>query len=141
MYTVFVCLDDNNGMLFHKRRQSMDAKVREDMLRSIPPNKKLLVTAYTARQFSVETAEFLDISEDLLPAEDEDIYFFNEATQLAPMQKEIHTLVIYRWNRKYPADVYFDLDLSEWEEKENTEITGSSHERISKLTYCRRTNQ
>ena len=33
--TVYVCLDDRNGMLFNKRRQSRDAKVLEDIRASI----------------------------------------------------------------------------------------------------------
>ncbi|MGN0505174.1 MAG: ribonuclease Z [Lachnospiraceae bacterium] len=140
MVTVFVCLDDNNGMMFGKRRQSMDAKVREDILKSVPKEKRLMVTAYTAKQFASET-ERLWITEALPSADDEDTYFFSEATPLAPIEKVIHTLIIYRWNRRYPADVYLDLDLSEWEERESTEFAGNSHEKISRLTYYRRTNQ
>ena len=30
--TVFICLDDKNGMLFNHRRQSRDKAVIEDML-------------------------------------------------------------------------------------------------------------
>ena len=52
---------------------------------------------------------------------------------LAQTQK----LVIYRWNRHYPADVRWEADPAEWgfALAETTEFPGSSHETITKEVY------
>ena len=48
----------------------------------------------------------------------------------------IRTLTVYRWNRRYPADVFLDVDLSGWRRVSCWEFPGHSHERISKEVYC-----
>ena len=58
---LIVCVDDGMGMMFNKRRQSKDARVREDMLAMLPEGKKLFVTPYTARQFLPEEQERLGV--------------------------------------------------------------------------------
>ena len=45
---------------------------------------------------------------------------------------------MFRWNRDYPADTYFDLSLeSGWTRTETSEFAGSSHETITKEIYIR----
>ena len=77
---VIVCLDDKNGMLFNKRRQSQD---------------------------------------------------------------KINTLIIYKWNRIYPADLHFDINVNDvsWELIDSEEFNGSSHEKITREIYRRTTNE
>jgi hypothetical protein len=47
--------------------------------------------------------------------------------------------VVYRWNRRYPGDVFFDLDVSAapWRCVETEEFVGSSHEKITKEVYVK----
>ena len=45
---VIVCLDDRNGMLFNRRRQSRDRRVVEDILRELG-EKRLLVNGFRRR--------------------------------------------------------------------------------------------
>ena len=53
--------------------------------------------------------------------------------------KDIEKIILYRWNRKYPADFRFDINLedSEWKLAETREFTGSSHEKITEEVYVR----
>ncbi len=64
---VMVCLDDRNGMMFNHRRQSQDRVLRGEMLAQAG-DRPLLVTPYTARQFSAEDQTRLRILEDPLAA-------------------------------------------------------------------------
>lgn len=52
--------------------------------------------------------------------------------------ENIELVILYRWNRTYPADVYLDLDLSQWERNVQHEFRGSSHEKITEVKYERR---
>ena len=50
-------------------------------------------------------------------------------------REKLESLVLYRWNRRYPADVYFDLDLSQWRLVSRREFSGTSHDTITKEVY------
>ena len=62
-----------------------------------------------------------------------------ESESLAPFAEKIEQIIVFWWNRTYPADVYLDLDLSQWERKERHEFPGTSHEKITEELYERRT--
>ena len=51
--------------------------------------------------------------------------------------ERIGEIYLYRWNRDYPADVYFPVDLSVWKCVETKEFAGSSHEKITRERYTR----
>ncbi len=61
-----------------------------------------------------------------------------ESDSLMPFDEKIEQVIIYRWNRTYPADVYLDLDLSQWVSRERHEFQGFSHEKITEERYERR---
>ena len=44
---------------------------------------------------------------------------------------KINNIIIYKWNRIYPSDLYFDINLTSnsWELLETKEFEGSSHEK------------
>lgn len=57
--TVIVCLDNANGMMFNHRRQSRDANVVKDILKTIN-GASLLIAPYSEPLFS--QAEFVTTS-------------------------------------------------------------------------------
>ncbi len=127
---LYVCLDDRDGMLFNHRRQSRDAAVLEDIRSSIP------------NVLSIDTFSEKLIREAGIPwapAEEfaEDTHFFLEArpaSQVLPLASKV---VIYRWNRHYPADVRWDGDLSGFTLESTADFPGRSHETITKEVYIR----
>ena len=130
---IAVCVDDQNGMLFNRRRQSQDRLLREDLLREAG-DRPLWINAYSARQFgplppNVWTAE--DFLEQAGPGE----FCFVEDQDILPYQERIEGVLIYRWNRRYPADTRFPLSLEGWKLERREEFPGSSHERITKEVY------
>lgn len=133
---VAVCIDDKGGMMFNHRRQSQDRVLRADLL-AMAGEKNLWLNEYSAKQFQPEDQEKLTIAEDFLSQALEGELCFVEDQPLAPWLDKLEEVVVYHWNRVYPADKYLDLALIEpdWNMVECCEFTGSSHEKITKEIY------
>lgn len=125
---LIVCLDKQNGMLFNHRRQSRDRMVIADILETVG-DAVLWVSAYSARLFPAERVRICT----QLPAGTED-YCFAEDLLPDEMPQE---LTVYRWNRVYPADTFFPLQLSQWKQISFEEFAGFSHEIIAKECYVK----
>lgn len=131
---LIVCIDDRGGMLFNHRRQSQDRLLREDLLREAA-GACLLMNAYSAKQFGPD--ERITITEDCLARAGEgDCCFVEDLDPLAYAEK-IEKVIVYRWNRTYPADFHFKIPLQDpgWKLRCTTEFSGSSHEKITKDVY------
>lgn len=130
-----VCLDDGNGILFNKRRQSKDSILRQRLLER-SRGSVLWMNAYSAAQFA-EMSDSIRVNEDFLSKAGEGEYCFVENLDVAPFADRINQVIVYKWNRKYPADTRFPMELftSRWKLIESTEFAGSSHERITEEVY------
>lgn len=127
--TLYVCLDDKNGMLFNKRRQSRDGAVLEDICASV--SGVLTIDAFSEKLIAAAGIPYV------VGEPEPGVQFFLEnrkASELLPMAEKI---VIYRWNRVYPADLRFDGDLSGFTRQSTEEFPGKSHEKITKEVYVR----
>lgn len=146
-----VCVDERNGMMFHGRRQSQDRVMREDMLRECR-GRRLYMDTYSGDLFknmSHEETEIVIADDFARRAGDGDSCFFEkmevERTFLTDRdESRIEAIIMYHWNRRYPADTYFPISLSdgclsdrEWKLLRMEEFRGSSHERITKEVYQR----
>ena len=126
---LIVCVDDKMGMAFNKRRQSRDRVLCEDILR---------VTAGETVGMAERSAMLFDgmggnIALGALP-EDCPCYFLEFAAP-SSLSVKPERILLYRWNRHYPADVRFDIDLQEYVLAETVEFPGSSHELITREVY------
>ena len=131
--TLFICVDDAMGIGFNKRRQSKDRVLRARML-AHAKGQNFFVSAYTAKQFEegemgytvCEVPEETAEKGDFVFAEDRDI----------PLAC-VETLILYRWNRRYPADRYFSFDPSKegFALVRTEEFVGSSHDNITEEVY------
>ena len=134
---VIVCVDDNNGMMFNNRRQSRDRILIEDIVKNVVGGN-LLIAAYSEPLFKDSNVDIF-LSESLLDeAAPEDLCFIEDKA-LLPYSDKIDELIIYRWNRTYPADMHLDIDPAALSMKlvSTTEFAGSSHEKITKELYKR----
>ena len=123
-----VCVDDRMGMSFGGRRQSKDADVRRKLLEL--SGSALRMSDYSARQFEdavYHGADYLSgaKSGDWCFAESADFEYFGEV---------IEKIILFRWNRHYPADVYFQFP-GEWVLSSSEDFPGSSHEKITMEVY------
>ena len=134
--TIFVCVDDHNGMLFNHRRQSQDRAVLRDMLDAA--GKKIWMNAYSSKLF-LTVPDRVIVAEDFLGRAPGDGCCFAENVPLGPYEDRLGTMVVYCWNRRYPADTYLDIELSQdWEITDTKEFGGTSHEKITRKTYKRK---
>lgn len=134
--TVVVCVDDKLGMTFCGRRQSTDASLRRRLL-SLFPGKKIYSDEYTASQFEDSSLCVVCERPDLLWHRD--AVYFAEKEDVSVFGDMIDRLVIYRWNRRYPADEFLSFDpLREGMRLERiSEFEGSSHSHITEEIWSR----
>ena len=134
--TVYVCLDDRNGMQFNHRRQSRDAALLEDIRASV--SGVLTIDPFSEKLIEKAQIPYTLAPEDLtlLP---EDAHFFAEDRTAQTLVPLAHKLILYRWNRHYPADLTWDADpiAAGFTLSERLEFPGSSHETITKEVYIR----
>ena len=129
---IIVCLDDGNGMLFNKRRQSSDA-VLTDRIIKLSAKSRLWVNEYSAKLFEKDE---VSVSEDFLKEAAEGEYCFVENADITEFTEKIEGLIIYRWNRKYPSDFKFPISILEKMKLVSTEnFVGKSHPEITEEIY------
>lgn len=133
---VMVCVDDKNGMMFNKRRQSQDRVLRQHML-ELAGDKKLWMNAYSRKQFSKEDESRIAVAENGFQNIRSGEYCFLEDEDPAQYTEQIEELILFHWNRIYPADFFCTLDLSEWKRKTTEEFAGCSHEKITQEWYVK----
>ena len=132
---IILCIDDENGMLFHGRRQSKDRVLRQQV-RALAQGHPLWMNSYTARQFSEDQCETV-VNEAFLENAPEDAWCFVENCDLQAYTERIQRVVLYRWNRRYPSDVKFPMELfaDKWSLISTRNFPGSSHEKITEEVY------
>ncbi len=127
---VIVCLDDKGGMLFNGRRQSKDRAVFEDIKTYL--EKTLLIDAFSEKL----------VKESGIPyeiCESSDGVFFAENRRIGELLNDCGRIIIYKWNRVYPSDFHFDVDLEKegFSLVQTKDFTGNSHEKITREIYER----
>lgn len=128
---VYIAVDNNNGLMFNNRRQSQDRILRSDLLEDCG-NRLLWMNGYSESLFEVSANPNIIIDEDFLNKAGAEDCCFVETDSLAQYESRITKLVLYRWNRTYPSDLYFEIDLSGWNMITSKDFVGSSHDRITK---------
>lgn len=133
--TVVLSLSEGDGMLFNKRRQSRDRVLIENLM-SLIDDKILFITSFSEKLFeSYSNVKIIDFPEEV-PKE---ATFFIENLSLAPFKSKIEKMIIYRWNRRYPTDLYLDTPPNSIGLKltSTMDFAGHSHEKITREIYER----
>ena len=129
---VIVCLDQKGGMLFNRRRQSRDACVFQDIMK--------YAKTVTASDFSEKLLSTYGVPhtvDESFPKNAKDGYAFCENLPLLPYEESITEVIVYRWDKVYPADTVFDLPLKKYRLISTEEFSGNSHKTIVKETYLK----
>lgn len=130
---VIICLDDHNGIAFNNRRQSRD-RIVVDRTLQLSDGRPLRMSLYSAKLFP---APAVLAGDDYLTAAGDEDFCFVELTDPAGFATKIQELIVFRWNRVYPADVHLTLDLSQWKLVHTEEFPGHSHDKITMEVYGR----
>lgn len=128
--TLYICLDDRNGLQFNHRRQSRDAAVLEDIRRQLTGD--LLIEPFSEKLIREAQIPYV------LPPETA-VDFFAENVPTEEILEKTRKIVIYRWNRHYPSDITWEPDLTSlgFAFRETMEFPGTSHEKITREVYER----
>ena len=134
---LIVCLDDRNGMSFAGKRQSMDCVLREKVLQ-LTECSVLWMNAYSANQFS-QTVGNIRVAEDFLQKAGNGEYCFAENADIALYADKVETLILYRWNRRYPFDTALPSVFTgeQWKKVDYLNFAGHSHDTITQEVYVR----
>lgn len=129
---VIVCLDDKLGMLFNKRRLSKDREVIKDIM-DLVNGENLSMISYSYQMFAEVDYGNIVVDETFLL--NNNGYCFVETDSLIDYKDAIDEIIIYWWNRHYPSDLKFGIDLKEYAKYESNEFIGYSHEKITREIY------
>lgn len=130
---IIVCVDKDNGMLFNNRRLSKDKILCEKIL-EITSSSKLLMNEYTKSLF--ENSENIIVDNNFLQNANLGDFCFIENIDINEYN-QIEQVYIFNWNRKYPADRFFNLNLSNFKKIKTENFAGNSHEKITLEIYTR----
>lgn len=133
---LIVCIDDNNGMMFHNRRQSRDRTLQQYILRETD-GKKLWMNGYSYKLFQDMAAKHIVVDEQFWEKAGQGEYCFVENVNVSMCESKAEQIVLFKWNRCYPSDLKFGISLAQggWRLIEEDAFTGSSHEKITKEVY------
>lgn len=129
---ICLCVDKKNGMMFFGKRQSQDRIQREKMLLLIGENK-FWMSSYSKSLF--DDLPNIIVDDNFIERAGESDFCFIEDKEVD--LSSCSTIVLYKWNRLYPADKYFDYDLKKLGYKliSKHDFVGSSHEKITEEIY------
>ena len=130
---LMACVDGRNGMAFNRRRQSRDRLVRWDILKEAG-RAPLWMDGASAGQFTDLQRERLRVDEDFLAKAGPGEFCFVEDRSVRGCAGA-ERVILYRWDRAYPADLFWDLPLEGWRLVRREEFPGYSHKIITKEVY------
>lgn len=121
-------------MAFMGKRQSQDRVLREKIL-GISKGSRLLMNSYSAKQF--ENLENIVVDEDFLNNANQGDFCFVENKEV--LTENVENFYVFNWNRKYPADLFFTVDLKAegFKKIKKEEFQGNSHDKITLEIYSR----
>lgn len=134
--TVMLCIDDKGGMMFNHRRQSRDQVLQEHILNLIG-DARLWVSRYSRKLFPNDGQAEIYTDEDFLEKAQKGDFCFAEDKDISLYEEKIERLIIFRWNRVYPADTFLELDLNRYTLEKTENFEGNSHEKITKEIYTK----
>jgi hypothetical protein len=120
-------------MAFGGRRQSRDRALCEDMV-AFAAGRPLRMAPRSAKLFEGLGGKIVP-SEDFARSVGAGECCFVEFAPVDELAERASELVIYRWNRHYPADLHFSLSMEDWRLVQTTEFAGTSHEKITREVY------
>ena len=131
---IIICIDKNSGMSFLGKRQSQDRVLREKVL-EITSGSRLLMNPCSAKQF--ENTESIIVDDDFLNNANQGDFCFVEDREVTT--ENVESFYIFNWNRKYPGDLFFNVDLKAegFKKIKKEEFQGNSHDKITLEIYSR----
>ena len=146
---LIICVDDNFGMMFNKRRQSQDRLLREKIV-MLCKDSVLWMNDYTSSQFQNGIEQIVKLKQQyhcdirvdndmLIYAIQHDYCFIENKTITHDMMQSVHEIILVKWNRDYPSDMFFNKEyLNDFMLKDTMNFEGYSHDEITIERYKRK---
>ena len=124
---IIACIDDNKGQLFNGRRQSRDVQVINKIY-EITEGQNLFINSFSEKLFEEKAI----VNADFLECAGEGDFCFIENVSASEYIEKINKVYLFKWNRKYPSDFTFDLELeNNFHLVSVEEFQGNSHELVT----------
>lgn len=129
------CVDDQGGLAFNHRRQSRDRGLVADLLAAAGA-RPVFCLPYSVGLFDPGAVTVTNDS-GAVPT---DGILFLENTDPAAYIPQAEELILYRWNRLYPADLTLNGTPAQWgyQLQDTTDFAGTSHEKITRERYVKK---
>lgn len=129
------CIDDQRGLAFNHRRQSRDRGLVADLL-AAAGGRPVFCLPYSAVLFDPGAVTVTE-APGVVPADG--ILFLENADPSAYMS-QAEELILYRWNRLYPADLTLRGTPVQWGYRlqDARDFAGTSHEKITRERYVKK---
>ena len=131
---LIACVDGRNGMAFNGRRQSRDRLVQWDLLKEAG-RTPLWMDENSAGLFTELQRQRLRVDENFLDRAGPGEFCFVEGRSVKNYVNCVERVILYRWDRAYPADRFWDLPLEGWTLARREEFSGYSHKIVTKEVY------
>ena len=129
---IALCVDDQYGLLFNGRRQSRDRVLLDRLLET---DKTIWMNSYSAKMFS-QLPGNVSVQDNFMQAAGPEDICFVENVPITDLPENCDQLILYHWNRKYPADLYFPAEeLKKWKLVSTYDFPGNSHDKITEKIY------
>ena len=123
-----VCVENRMGISFMGKRLSKDCLLREKLVSMA--GGRLRMSVYSGKQFGPDVYMAPDYLSEAGPED----WVFAENTEYLDYADRIDRIVLFKWNRDYPADVYFSFP-GDWNMISSENFPGNSHETITMEVY------
>lgn len=133
---LITCVDKNKGMLFNNRRQSKDRNLIKHICKMVK-NNKIWINSFSKDLFEEQKYSNIIVDDEFINKIKEEEYCFIENISPVTLENKISKIILYSWDREYPADMYFNIKLENWILESEAEIKGSSHKRITQQIFIR----
>ncbi len=122
------------GMLFHGKRLSRDRKIINDMVNTA--KEPIYIDKYSEKLFEYHSQKYI-VSENITNENNTFNYCFIENVHYKDLIYKAENLIIYNWSRKYPADIFLDIDLisTNFFIISTNSMKGNSHELVIRQVW------
>ena len=125
-------------MMFNHRRVSRDRAVYENIMKTVR-GEKIYIKPYSEKLFLPIAEEFgmPETVDSPLEVAKNGEWCFIEDEDITPYLDKVEKLLIYNWNRFYPYELKFDLNIpaSSFRLSEKSDFEGISHEEITRELF------
>ena len=106
--TIFICLDDADGLAFNHRRQSRD-RILCEHIAALSQKGVLRMNTSSFPLFSGINAPNICAEDNFMQHAQPNDFCFLECADPTPHLSFASHLTVFRWNRRYPADLHFSV--------------------------------